>query len=82
MITTRGGGERSAYYLLIRDMKQFERRAYLTDKSAADARWRNTKRSRRRALYDDGGAHDGILTVSAKDCACMTHGAAEGRRAV
>ena len=33
-------------------------------------------------IYDDGGAHDGALAVSAEDCACMMHAAAEGRRAV
>ena len=32
--------------------------------------------------YDDGGAHDGALAVSAEDCACITHAAAEGRQAV
>lgn len=57
-----------------RDMKQFERRAYLADKSAADARWQNTEHRRRQALYDDGGAHDGILTVSAKDCVYNARG--------
>ena len=55
-------------------MKQFERRAYLADKSAADARWQNTEHRRRQALYDDGGAHDGILTVSAKDCVYNARG--------
>ena len=45
-IAARGGGGRGAYYSLIRDMKQFERRAYLTDKSAAGARWQNTEYQR------------------------------------
>ena len=60
------------YYSLIRDMKQFERRAYPADDGAVGARRRNTKR--RRALYDDGGAHDGALTVSAKDCVYNARG--------
>ena len=51
-------------------MKQFERRAYPADDGAAGARWQNTERSRRRALYDDGSAYDDILVVLA-DCVCM-----------
>ena len=73
-------GSRGAYCSPIRDMKQFNARVHLADNGAAGARWRNTER--RRVLYDDGGAHDGALAVSAKDCACITHAAAESRRAV
>ena len=80
MIAARGGRGRGAYCSPICDMKQFERRAYPADDGAVGARRRNTER--RWVLYDDGGTHDGALAVSAEDCACITHAAAEGRRAV
>jgi len=69
-IAARGGRGRGCVLFADPRYEAVWEASVLVDDGAAGAIRRNTER--RRVLYDDGGAYDGALAVSAEGCTCIT----------